>query len=96
MSRPSLVHGLASVYASGTGDGALEPPPAPASIQGSQGSLSSFISTQSLGERLPPPELGGQRWAWGAPFLLDRAVNKSTPWLWPPSTVLRRQQRCGC
>ena len=54
-SRPSLVHGLASVSPSRTGDRALEPPPASASIQVSQSSLSAFISTQSLGKQPPPP-----------------------------------------
>lgn len=38
-----------------------------------------------FGEGLPRPELGAQRWAWGAPLLLGRAVNESTPWL--PATV---------
>ena len=85
MSRPSLVHGLASVSPSRTGDRALEPPPASASIQVSQSSSSAFISTQSLGKRPPPPYPRGQPWAWGAPLLLDRAVNKSTPWL--PATL---------
>ena len=85
MSRPSLVHRLASVSPSRTGDRALEPPPASASIQVSQSSSSAFISTQSLGKRPPPPYPRGQPWAWGAPLLLDRAVNKSTPWL--PATL---------
>ena len=63
----------------------LEPPPAPASIQVSQSSLSAFISTQSLGKRLPPPSPEGSTGSGGAPLLLDRAVNKSTPWL--PATL---------
>lgn len=68
----------------------LEPPPAPASIQVSQSSLSAFISTQSLGKRLPPPSpegstgSGGPLSCWIVPL-----INPPRGYQ-PPSTVLFR------
>lgn len=83
-SRPSLVHGLASVFPSRTGDraGAAS---SPRFHSGFPELFKRVHFNPVFGEAAAPTFPRGQHWVWGAPLLLDRAVNKSTPWL--PATL---------